>query len=218
MTVVRGVATIPIKGILSRCVSGIEKSCGVTDYTDICEDLDECMTDETIEAILLWIDSPGGSVSGLYECAACVAELAAVKPVVAFTDGQMASAAYFLACPANAIVATPSATVGSVGVILQLLDDVDMWKLQGIKVETIQSDELKGTGASGTRLTPLQREYLQAMVDEAATRFKGTVMQNRGSTVEAYLDGRLFSADAAATAGLIDEVVEEIEEAYLLLK
>lgn len=80
-------AYIPVYDILSRRVSRIEKSCGVTDYADIQADLSESANDPNVSTILLCIDSPGGTVSGLYECFDAIEKANAIKPVIAFTGG-----------------------------------------------------------------------------------------------------------------------------------
>lgn len=215
--VVNGVQIIPVKDILARRVSSIEKSCGVTDYTDVIADLNEAVSDANIVGIVLDIDSPGGAVSGLYECADAITEAGSVKPVVAFTEGQMCSAAYYLALSASAIVATSSASVGSIGCILQALDDSKAYEMKGLDMKTLRSDPLKCVGADGDTITPDQLNYLQSLVDEAATRFKGIAMRQRGTSVEASCDGRVFSAEASVAAGLIDQIVDDINDAISLI-
>lgn len=218
MTVSNGIATIPIHGILARGVSPIEKSCGVTDYNDIETDILEARNDQTVEAILLDIDSPGGAVNGLFEVAEEVLTTRDMKPIVAFTAGQMCSAAYFLGCCASAICAAPSSSVGSIGVILQVLDETKRLESLGYKVETFTSDPLKGTGARGTSLTDAQKEYLQSMVNEAAGHFKTHVRNNRRKVEESSMDGRVFTAESAKRLGLVDRVVRSISDAAAMLK
>lgn len=215
--VVNGVQIIPVKDVLARRVSSIEKSCGVTDYEDICKDLDEAAADANVIGVVLDIDSPGGAVNGLYECADCIAELAASKPVVAFTAGQMCSAAYYLALEATAIVATPSSEVGSVGCILQALDDSEAYRQAGYTMNTVRSDPMKCVGADGDTITPEQIAYLQSIVDEAAVRFKNLARRQRGASVEGACDGRVFSADGALAAGLIDQIVDDLDDALSII-
>lgn len=208
-----GIARIPVVGVLGRGLSPIEKSCGACSYDDVQTDIIECRSDSRITGVILEIDSPGGAVNGLYELGDEIMTTAESKPVIAFTAGQMCSAAYYIACCCSGIAATSSATVGSVGVILQLLDDSKAYEMAGLKVETIKSDELKGTGAPGTPLSDKQREYLQGLVDECCDEFKGLVVRQRALSDESSLDGRVFTAETAARLGLIDRVVRSISEA-----
>lgn len=217
MTADGGIARIPIQGILARGVSMIEKSCGVCDYEDVGEEVQEAATDPAISGILLDVDSPGGAINGLYECADLIAEAAKIKPVIAFTAGQMCSAAYYLSAGATAICATPSSDVGSIGCILQMLDDCGALALEGLKMETFRSDPLKATGASGAPLSDQQKAYLQALVDEAATNFKGWVSGHRRGVDGAAMDGRVFSAEVAMSMGLIDQIVGSDTEAASLI-
>lgn len=218
MTVSDGVATIPIVGVLANKVGMIEKSCGVCDYKDIQADVDEAYNDDRIKAVALNIDSPGGTVTGCYETADAVARLAEKKPVVSFTDGMICSAAYYIAAPSTVIASTPSAVIGSIGCILQLLDDTKAWEMFGYKVETFRSDEMKAVGASGTSLSDAQRAYLQELVDEGANRFKNWVSYHRGIDRGTAMDGRVFPAEMAIEQGLADRLVGSIADAISLVK
>lgn len=218
MEVSDGIATIPIFGVLANKISMVEKSCGVTDYRDIQADLEECYNDDRIKAVVLNIDSPGGTVTGCYETADSVALLASKKRVVSFTDGQICSAAYYIAAPSAAICATPSSVIGSIGCMLQLLDDSKAWEMFGYKVETFKSGEMKAVGATGTSLSDQQRTYLQEIVDESANRFKNWVSYHRSIDRGTAMDGRVFSADRAIEEGLADRLVGSIAEATALAK
>lgn len=212
------VAYIPVYGILSRRVGLIEKSCGVVDYADIQTDLSEAANDPNVSTILLCIDSPGGTVSGLYECFDAIQKANATKPVIAFTGGQMCSAAYYLACGCTAIFASPSSSVGSVGCVIQALDDSKAFEAQGLKMHTLRSDPLKAIGCDGEEITSEQISYLQAIVDECAGRFKDVVINHRGLIVEDALDGRVFFADEALGHGLIDAIAMDESEAVSLVR
>ena len=218
MQIVDGIAYIPVKGILARGVSAIEKSCGVCDYGDIETDLLEASNDETVVGIVLDIDSPGGTVNGLYEVAQEIESVNAKKPVVAHTSGQMCSAAYYIAAACSAVTASPSSSVGSVGVIIQVLDETKALEMEGLKIETFRSDPMKAVGARGTSLTDDQRKYIQSIVDESAQGFKKHVMHNRRISDESALDGRVFSAETAKRLGFVDEVVKSARDASLLIK
>jgi ClpP class serine protease len=99
------------------------------------------------------IDSPGGTVAGTPELAAAVSALDQKKPVYAFSSGLMASAAYWIASQARAIYATPSAQVGSIGVVQAVVDRSAAINAAGIKVEVFSVGKYKAMGAPGTPLT-----------------------------------------------------------------
>lgn len=216
MEIQNGVAVIPVVGVLANRVGLIEKSCGVTDYQDIRRDLDAAGDDESVSSVVLDIRSPGGTVTGCYETADKVAEIASRKPVVAYSDDMICSGAYYLAAPCTAIVSTSSAEIGSIGCILQILDDVSAWEKSGYKVETFKSDEMKAVGASGTRITEAQRVYLQEIVDEAGNRFKNWVSHHRSIGVGSVMDGRVLSTEKALAEGLVDRLVGSIADAIAL--
>lgn len=207
MRIETGTAYIPVFGVLARDVSLIERSCGVTDYDDIAVDIKEALESAEAERIALVINSPGGMVAGCEECAFDISEATRIKPVVAFTPELMASAAIQLALGATAICAAPSSLVGSIGVIWKHIDESKAWEMAGYKAEVFKSDELKATGTAGTSFTERQKTYLQGLVDEMAGKFKATVRRQRDISDDSVLDGRVFTAETAMKAGLIDRVV-----------
>ena len=124
-----------------------------TDSGEIGAALREAGARDDIKAVFLEIDSPGGTVAGTPELAAIVASINEQKPVYAFSSGLMASAAYWIASQARAIYATPSAQVGSIGVVQAVIDDTAALDAEGIKVEVFSVGKYKAMGAPGTPLT-----------------------------------------------------------------
>lgn len=218
MQIIDGIAIIPAYGIMARGVSAIEKSCGVCDYGDIETDLIEAKNNSEVSGIVLDIDSPGGTVNGLFELGDEIKTASESKPIVAHTSGQMCSAAYYLACACSAISASQSASVGSVGVIMQVLDETKAFEMEGLKIETFRSDPMKAVGARGTSLSDDQRKYLQAMVDESASVFKEHVRHNRRIVEDTALDGRVFTADTAKRLGMVDVIAKSALDASRLIK
>ena len=108
---------------------------GATGSEEIGDCSREAAERDDIKAVFLDIDSPGGTVAGTPELAATVASINAQKPVYAFSSGLMCSAAYWIASQARAIYATPSAQVGSIGVVQAVIDDTAALDARGIKVE-----------------------------------------------------------------------------------
>jgi protease-4 len=163
--------------------------------------------DAEVKAVMLAFDSPGGAVTGVPEAAAAVARGAERKPVIAYADGQMCSAAYYIASQASQIYAMPSAQVGSIGVYLALLDYSRAAEMQGIKVEMFKSGKHKGMGQPGTTLTDEQRAMLQGRVDALGTEFRATVTAGRMRDIDpGVMQGQSFSAKEGMACGLIDGV------------
>lgn len=207
MSVVDGVAVIPVHGVISKGINAMDRMSGATDVDEIGAMLKAAMADESVSAVVLDVDSPGGSVSGVPELAAAVAELSKHKPVIAATESLMASAAYWISAGARAIYATPSAEVGSIGVYLPILDESGAYAAAGYKMEVLRSAEtpLKGAGIPGTALTPEQRADLQAGVDYLFSMFSGFVKSHRRVDSEAMRGQTLFGNQAKA-AGLVDSI------------
>ena len=208
---VNNVAVLPLHGVIGRRVGALEKSSGVTDTDDFINLLRTITDDNNVAAVVLHIDSPGGTVAGVVEAAAEVLRCKACKPIVAFTDSMMASAAYWIGCPADAIHCGEMASVGSVGVYLSLLDQSEAYKRAGYSVELFKSGKFKGMGEPGTTLTDDQRTALQAHVDEIGATFRAHVKATR-FVADEHLDGRDFLGATAKKLGFVDEV-STLEEA-----
>lgn len=202
--VIDGVAVIKINGALGYKIGAIEKAClGAVDYWDIRNAIAKAEQDESVNAILLEVSSPGGMVTGLSETAARISE--STKPVVAFTDDLAASAGYYLACSANSFYATQSAQVGCIGTLMTWLDVSKAYEMQGVKRELVASGKYKGMLMPGIPLTDDQRELLETEVDELATEFKNHVIAQRGDVDEIHMEGQTLWGLAARDANLIDE-------------
>jgi ClpP class serine protease len=136
-----------------------------------------------------------------------IAALAERKPVVAYTNHQMASAAYWLASQASEIFAERSADIGSIGVYLSLLDESGRFANDRIRREVFKTGRFKGMGLRGTELSSDQRQLLQARVDEIFGWFREAVTEGRAGAVPASaMEGQSFYAEEAKTNGLIDAV------------
>lgn len=199
------IANIVIDGVIGKHVSGIEKSSGVTDVDDLTSALEEVAADPAIEGVLLDVNSPGGGVTGVPEAAKLVAKTAQRKPVVAYTDDLMASAAYWLAAGADAIYASQSANVGSIGVYMAWLDESKAYEMQGVKTELIKRGKFKGMGIQGTSLTDEQRAHLQAEVDTVYDWFRAAVTARR-KVPQSAMEGQTFYAQDAKKMRLVDRV------------
>lgn len=212
MTIAGGIARIPIDGVLMRGASWS----GTTCLDQLAANVNAAEKDNSVNCILLCVDSPGGTVNGTPECADVVSNT--TKPTIAFVSGQCASAAYWIASCADQIFASQSSEIGSIGALMQVFDFSGMLAQMGIKNEVISSGKYKGMGAIGTSLSPDQRAHLQDHVNSIAADFKTAVQVNRypRSIDAALMDGQMFHAKAAAASGLIDGIMRS-EEAVLSL-
>jgi signal peptide peptidase SppA len=203
---VGSVAVIPIKGAIVRDVTDDQRGYGFTGYNDVSDMLDDALNDGAVSSIVLDVDSPGGSAVGMIETAKGISEANQIKPIIAHTSGLMASAAYGLSAAATMVYATESATVGSVGTVLQFLDVSEAFNRAGLKIETIKSGDHKGVGAFGTTLTDEQRAALQEHVDELGAGFRGFITDHRPGVAQETMDGRIFTGATGKGLGLVDSV------------
>ncbi len=184
---------------------------GATGSEDIGAALREAAGRDDIKAVFLHIDSPGGTVAGTPELADAVAALDKRKPVYAFSSGLMCSAAYWVASQARAIYATPSAQVGSIGVVQAVVDHSAAIEKAGIKVEVFSVGKYKAMGAPGTPLTDDQRELISSNLAEIAGEFHTAVLA-RGRAIPAEaMEGQTFSGRQAQRHNLAGMVADRAE-------
>ena len=212
LTIEDGIGVIAIEGPILRKPDIIARIfLGATSSEEISEALREAATRPDIKAVFLNIDSPGGTVAGTPELAASVASLNERKPVYAFSSGLMCSAAYWIASQARAIYATPSAQVGSIGVVQAVVDSSAAIDKAGIKVEVFSVGKYKAMGAPGTPLTDDQRELIQSNLAEIAAEFHDAVL-SRGRAIPAEaMEGQTFSGKQAQRHNLAGMVPDRAE-------
>jgi protease IV len=165
----------------------------------------------TVKAILLNIDSPGGGVAVSQEIYAEIKRLREKKDktIVAYLSSTGASGAYYIACAANKIVANPGTIVGSIGVIAEWVNYADLLEWAKVKEVVFKTGEFKDTG-SGTRpLTENERKYIQGLIDDMYVQFVEAVSSGRKLELEqvrSLADGRVFTGRDAKERKLIDEI------------
>lgn len=202
-----GVAELTLSGTLMKHESSVDAS---TSTVFARRALRQAAEDERVNSILLRIDSPGGTVAGTADLAADVARINKVKPVVAYAEDLMASAAYWIGSQAMAVYANnETAMIGSIGTFLGLYDYSENAKQEGIEALVFATGELKGTGFPGSKITDKQRKYLQGMVEQAQAQFDAGVKAGRGLNAKqlaAVSTGRVWRAAEAKQLGLIDGI------------
>ena len=200
------IALIPMHGVIGKRVGCFEKMSGAVDVDDVERLLDAALGDDDVEGILLHIDSPGGTVTGVPELANKVAAATSEKRVLSFTDNMAASAAYWIGCGADEFYAAPSASTGSIGVYLAWLDVSRAYEMGGYKTELIKVGRHKAVGLAGTTLSDEQRDLLTARVEQIGVWFKGFVSAHREGVAAESMEGQTFYGRDAKAAGLVDEI------------
>lgn len=199
-----GVALVPVRGPLMHHEDWLFDS-----YDAIGMRMLEAL-EQKPRAIVMSIDSPGGLVAGCFEMAEQLRQLCAEAgvPLYAYVDGQCTSAAYALACAAEQIVTPMSGTLGSVGVLAEVLDLTAAAEKWGEKITLLSSGARKTDGHPMTPLTDEARAALQAQVDTQALVFFEHVAKARGLSVAAVAgwQAAIFTGANAVRAGLADQV------------
>ena len=135
--------------------------------------------DPDCERIVLAFHSPGGTVTGIPELAAKIADVNTRKPVIAYTDGQCCSAALWLASQADVFLVSPSATVGSVGVFCLLLDKSRKMEMEGVKANAVSDGKFKLAGAPFKPLSEDERAMFQMRVEATGKAFRDAIKTKR---------------------------------------
>lgn len=201
------IAFIPVQGVI---LHKIHHPPFATATLAIAQAVEEAAANPRVSRIVLDIDSPGGTVTGVPELAATIRRARAKKPITAIANGLAASAAYWIASQASEVVAIPSGEVGSVGVFVLHLDQSGFLNQIGLKATFIKAGKHKAEGNSLEPLSDEAKAHIQRQVDATYREFLGAVAAGRGvsvSTVEAdYGQGRTLLARDALKAGMIDRV------------
>jgi protease-4 len=179
----------------------------ITEDRKLVEQLAEVAKDPRVKALIVEIDSPGGSVAGGESLHDAIAAVAETKPVVAVMDGIATSAGYMIAVPAARIFAQPATLTGSIGVLLPTGEASGLLKTLGITVDDITSGALKDQPNYTKPLTPEGRAVLQGLVMDMYDQFVAMVAEGRGmdpDKVRALGDGRAYTGRQALKLGLVD--------------
>lgn len=203
-------AILPMFGTLIQRAGPMEQMSGAADPTVLGQQFDQLVADESIGAIVLHIDSPGGVVYGIPELADKIYQARGKKRVIAVADGMMASAAYWAGSSADEIVASPSSDVGSIGAYLMHVDYSKALENEGVKTTIVSAGKHKIDGNPYEPLSETGLETFQESIRETYASFVSAVARNRGTTASAvrdgYGEGRVLSAAKSLEAGLIDRI------------
>ena len=206
------VGVVSITGSLTNKDAWYNRYFGITSYNDIRLGMDFAARDPSAKEILLYIDSGGGSVAGVSDTATLIKEIdAKVKPVYAFTDGTMASAAYWLGSSARKVYNSDTALVGSIGVIMTHMEYSKQLAEAGVGVNVLRAGEFKALLNSVEPATKKALEQAGEQLAEAYDIFLSNIAENRGvskSVADSKMgQGREFFGAKAVEAGLTDGVL-----------
>lgn len=172
--------------------------------------LREAAEDPSIKAVVLRLDTPGGTAAAAQEISLEVDRLrASGKKVVVSMGDVAASGGYWIASRCDRIVANPGTITGSIGVIMETTDMQGLYEKIGLDSKVFKSGPHKDMGSSAREITPDEQVIFQNMVDDIYGQFVNTVSQGRGMDREQVLklaDGRIFTGSQALDNGLVDEL------------
>ena len=204
-------AIVPIFGTLSKHCSLYELLQGYADFDAIGLALDAAVYDDTVDSIVLYFNSGGGTCQGTPELADKVREASKVKPVISYTDGMMCSAAYWIGSQANAIYCSPSSELGSIGVRISLVEESERLAKKGIKVNSIAAGKYKLAGNSWSPLDDESRKLFEDEIQYWYGMFTGSVLTTRKLSVDT-MQGQSFVGMKSVEAGLSDGVIDSLDE------
>ena len=195
------IARVTIKGLISE-------------DRKVTEAIEALADDDRVKAVIVSIDSPGGSVSGGETLHNALVRVVARKPVVVTMGGLAASAGYMIAVPASRIFARDSTLTGSIGVLLQTGEISGLLGKVGINAEIVRSGPLKDEPSLVRPLSPAGRDVLQSIVTDMYDQFVGMVAEGRHmdpAKVRSLADGRAYTGRQALELGLVDAIGGERE-------
>ena len=189
------VGVVEIKGLL-------------TDSRTAIKQLDRYRDDDTIKAIVLRINSPGGAVGPSQEILREVEKVRAKKKIVASLGTVAASGGYYIASGANLIMANRGTTTGSIGVIMQFANMEGLTKKLGLDFFNLKAGRYKDVGSPFRPMSPEDKAYLQGFLDNVYQQFVSDVARNRKiplDKLKTLAEGRIYTGEEAKQAGLVDE-------------
>ena len=205
------VAVLPITGLIIDSEATIEQ-------------LKKFSKDDSVKAIVLRLNTPGGGVGPSQEIYEEVRKVGGKKVVVASMGALAASGGFLIACASDKIYANPGTITGSIGVIMKFMNVQDLIEKIGVKGFVIKSGTFKDIGSPLREMSPEEKKLLQSVIDNVHSQFVNTVAERRNllrDDVLAIADGRIFSGEQAKERGLIDmlgNLEDAVAEAGIMAK
>jgi len=190
------IAVVDIKGV-------------ITSSRNIIDQIDAYSEDDNVKAIILRINSPGGSVGPSQEIYREVLKAREKKKVIASIGSVGASGGYYVACASDLIVVNPGTITGSIGVVMEFSNVEELLKKIGLRSYVIKSGRHKDIGSPLREMTPEDKSILQGVIDSVHSQFIRAVAEGRNMEerkVRQIADGRIFSGEQARELGLVDRL------------
>jgi protease-4 len=181
----------------------------IRDAQGVVDLLDEFKKNDSVKAVVLRIDSPGGGVAASQEIYEGIVELKKKKKVIASMGSVAASGGYLIACAADKIVANPGTLTGSISAVMHFANLEDLLKKIGLKSSVIKSGKFKDIGSPTRKMTPEEIKLLQEMVDDIYDQLLDTISRDRKigkEELKQIADGRVFTGRQAHKLRLVDEL------------
>jgi signal peptide peptidase SppA len=205
-----GIAVIPLHGVMMQRADWFMEACGMLSTDQVTQLVGQAADDPSVEAIVLDVDSPGGSVFGTPELAAKVSAAAKQKKVIAVANSMAASAAYYVASQASEVVVTPGGMCGSIGVVMMHVDESKALEMAGQVVTVLATSDTKKGGIDPGPLSPAWKGHLESLMTGYFDQFVRAVADGRNvsqkKVKEEFGDGGVLLAEAAVRVGMADKV------------
>ncbi len=200
------VAVIYVQGTM--ITGNLPGGFGYATSEEISKSIQDAADDKNVKAIVLRINSPGGTPAAAQEIVSEVKKAQEHKPVVVSMGDVAASAAYYISAPADHIIANPDTMTGSIGVIWVFENSSEYFDNEGVDFYVAKSGDFKDMGANWRGLTDDEKQYSEEVVLEVFDRFVDEIASGRGlsrSKVKDLADGRIYTGSRAVELGLVDE-------------
>lgn len=211
--ITNGIAVLPVSGTLVSKTRSLQPYSGMTGYNGIIARLQQAMSDPGVDGILLDMDTPGGMVSGAFDCADIIARMRDIKPIWALANDMNCSAGQLIASAASRRLVTQTARTGSIGVMMAHSNYGAALKTQGVEVTLIYSGDHKVDGNPYEKLPKDVRDGFQTRIDATRRMFAEKVAAYTGMSVQSVLDteAAVFSGQESVDAGLAEELVNNTD-------
>lgn len=212
------IVILPVDGVIT-----IDSGSSLSNVSveDLVHTINELRDDDHVKALVLRINSPGGSVGAVQEITSALNKFRAKgKFVVSSFADVAASGGYYIACAGDKIVSQPGTLTGSIGVIMELPNVQNLLSKIGVSMQTIKSGSMKDSGSPFRQMTEQEKQYFLSLINDAYDQFYQAVKLGRkldDATLKPLADGRVFSGKSALSNKLVD-TLGDLEDAVNLAK
>lgn len=209
-----GTAIIPISGIIGKRLDMFATLCGGCDIDRVRAAFTAALNAQAVQTVILWADTPGGTVTGVPEFSRYVYDAAmnSGKTILGYTDTLCCSAGYYILSQCHEVLAAPSATVGSIGARISFVDQTAKDAKDGVSYITVKSGPYKDTGNPHRKMEADELAMVQQGVDQCAEEFAAAVNRVRPEVDYKGLGARVLSGQDALDANLVDANFDTIDD------